>query len=49
METSKKGLFASITPAGDISIETVGITASEFLTILAALEGAAERIIQEAE
>lgn len=49
MELPEKGLFASLTPSGEVLIESVGITAQEFLVLLAALEGTAEQIVEESE
>lgn len=44
-----KGLFARTMPAGGVEAMCLGITAPDYLTILAALEGAAGRVVAEAE
>lgn len=48
-KTVDKGLFARIVPAGGVEAICLGITATDYLTILAALEGAAERVVAEAK
>ena len=44
-----KGLFVRTMPADGVEAMCLGITATDYLTILAALEGAAERVVAEAE
>lgn len=43
------GLFARTVPAGGVEAMCLSITAADYLTILAALEGAAERVVAEAK
>lgn len=44
-----KGLFVRTMPAGGVEAMCLGITTTDYLTILAALEGAAGRVVAEAE
>lgn len=44
-----KGLFARTMPAGGVEAMCLGITATDYLTILAAMEGTADRVVAEAK
>ena len=48
-KTVDKGLFARTIPASGVEAMCLGITATDYLTILAALEGAAGRVVAEAD
>lgn len=48
-EYGDRSLFARITPSGDVEIVCPGITATDYLTILAALEGVAEEVVTGAK
>lgn len=43
------GLLAHITPSGGVELLTMGLHPPEFLTLLAALEGATERIVKDSQ
>lgn len=45
IQLENRSLFARITSSGDVEIICPGITATDYLTILAALEGAAEEVV----
>lgn len=48
-EYGDRSIFARITPSGDVEIVCSGITAADYLTILTALEVAAEKVVTEAK
>lgn len=48
-KTTEKALLARIKPSGEVEALVVGLDVQDYLTILAALEGAAEGVVAAAQ